>query len=747
MDAYERIDDYELIEGVALTEAQEDYVAEKIRAALDEFKPLRLNKRKTRTLFNKKYHLWPSQKKEGQAAHHEEPSASDTVALNSLVFLYALYTVLESDQSFGHLHNMLATEITTRDTGLGWSMYSCDEASTDFYARFNPGDIKRDALQIEDPQARIAFLESLLKNLEKYDFSPFERQEKKYMYDSTESLIQSLIQEAESTQASAVESVVSPVEAECAALPSEEPLEVPEVVLSSDWSDDSELCYNPNILGLEHFHDLDLEIYPGYATSDDENHYYFQVWLFFTFNTCYSYSPKSGMMIPNHSKIGKACGSIKKLYDDYVARLEKSQREWTFLYKADCLAYWLRKTLEHIEKAYDRFDFIDGRQYVKPDETPPFISTEFLRNGLVSSAFAAFDAHRKRLYGEAPDRFRSVVHYNFWPDTYEEDFEKYYGKVGLTSENRAKVYLNPNRDHFKEQIKSICDNFISDFEMNPDSYPYLSDNVKESTSKMLQNLFYDYMLRIDPHIPSEDERANTGLDWIMETMHIMRTQLVDQIGPARMRPYMKEEVRDAYEYFYLDCCLMVLSKMLSAFIEDNSELHRDNFCYLPDNVFDDSNVGWAEHQWMDDEPDEECSSGEDDPVQDSGPSPEKEEAVEGEQVETHLPFGCYATMKKRPLIIEYLHKHIGYKPGVDELIYIAVLYKKGYISLPTPKQIVAEFPKYEGKKSTISSALSTTKGSLMVNVSDEKKKLMEEIKDDFELELKHYLVPDENNAS
>lgn len=64
-----------------------------------------------------------------------------------------------------------------------------------------------------------------------------------------------------------------------------------------------------------------------------------------------------------------------------------------------------------------------------------------------------------------------------------------------------------------------------------------------------------------------------------------------------MRPSLSEESRNVFEYFYLDCCMLVLNKMLTDFIDDNSELHNDSCS--PDYYFDDSGIGECEWEMFD----------------------------------------------------------------------------------------------------------------------------------------------------
>lgn len=599
MDAYERIDEYEVLDGVALTEAQEESVAGGIRAALDEFKPLRLNTRQTRTLFNKKYHLWPVQVGMGYMIPREEPLKADKVELNSLVFLYALYTVVKEDQSYCHLRNMIVKEILSRNSNLRWIVEYGDEEHVDFFVYFNIADIRREAERMNSAADRLTFLESKLEKLNQYDFSSYVAKVKVKLFNNTESQLLTLIHEARADLETSLVATLQEngvIESSASDVVDEEHAED---ILVPDWSDDSLLFYNPSILGLAHFQDIDFELYANYASSDADNQEFFKTWLYFTFTSCYYYDSKSKTMVTEYSKIWAACSKIRRLFDDYVSRLENSEKEWPFLSKADSMSYWIRVTLAHIEEAYNRFDFIDSSQSTGKGEAPLIIGTAFLRNGLVSYAFSALISHRKVIHGDVCDRFNSVVFYNFWPDTYEEDFEKYYGQVGLTPENRAKVFLKANRDYYRGKIKETADEFISDFEKNSDAYSYLSERVMKSTAKMLQDFFYDYMLRLKSLYPTEEECVDTGLNWIIETMHIVKTQLVEQIGKSRIRPYMSEDTRDAYEYFYLDCCLSVLNKMLADFIEDSSELHNSAYNYSSDLYFDDSGVGECEWELYD----------------------------------------------------------------------------------------------------------------------------------------------------
>ncbi len=571
------------------------------------------------------------------------------------------------------------------------------------------------------------------------------------LYSSTESQLQALIQEAKAAHEAATVAVLNQDGVADASVSEDDGMQDEEVSIP-DWSDASDLFYNPNILGLAHFHDLDFEMYANYASSDEDNQEFFKIWLWYTFTNCYYYDPKTRYIVTEHSRIWTACSTIRKLFDDYVTRLENSSKEWTFLSKAERLTCWIRVTLDHIEEAFNRYEYIDTSKYVPKGVAPQIVDTQFLRNGLVSYVFGGLINHRKQIHGVVPDRFDSVVFYNFWPQTYDSDFKTYYGEVGLPDSIRVKVYRKANREYFKEQMKSKGEELVNDFELSPETYSYASDFTKGEVSKLLQDMFYNYIVRISPHLPDEDERASAGLNWIIETMHILKIQLTDQVGRARMKTSLPPESRDVFEYFYLDCCLGVLQKMLADFIEDNSELHDE--MYAPDYAFDDSSVGECEWEMYDGDEFELNEDGEIVPISDTPvEEPEGESAEEQVEVKdnskqkeqilaTNLHFGSRGTEKKRPFIVDYLRRHVGYKRGVGELMYIVALHEKDYILLPTPKEMEAEFPIYT-KPSTVSTQIGQG-GRLFNNRSDSKKKAIERIVDEFEKELQAYLLAKNN---
>lgn len=86
----------------------------------------------------------------------------------------------------------------------------------------------------------------------------------------------------------------------------------------------------------------------------------------------------------------------------------------------------------------------------------------------------------------------------------------------------------------------------------------------------------------------------------------------------------------------------------------------------------------------------------------------KKPAASKSNSKTPLQFSGKSTPRIQKKILNYLHKHVGYNPGVDELKYVAAAMDSGYLLRPAFRFFCQEFPAYEAKKSTYGACLGST---------------------------------------
>ena len=151
--AFEKVEDFDVPRGVKLSEHQEECIAAGINTILHDFSNIRSCKRKTRNLFKKRF-----QYDIIDVNRHEYVLDSD-IEYNSEIFLYALYSVVKEDGSYGYLHNAVSDELKRRNVGSSrYGLFYCREELIDFFVKFNIAEIREEAKNKSDLNERIVFL-------------------------------------------------------------------------------------------------------------------------------------------------------------------------------------------------------------------------------------------------------------------------------------------------------------------------------------------------------------------------------------------------------------------------------------------------------------------------------------------------------------------------------------------------------------------------------------------------------------
>lgn len=341
------------------------------------------------------------------------------------------------------------------------------------------------------------------------------------------------------------------------------------------------------------------------------------------------------------------------------------------------------------------------------------------------------------------------------------------------------------KKRFHREVNSVnSSNYVFDSDIEYSSEVFLFALY----SVLREDISYGYLFNaIADELCGRDKKWHSRLVYFCEdnigfyvkfNIHEIRDEAKAKEDPNERIQFLEEKLydfklldRSQYSEDELSSMVDPVGDQLSILLEEAKSARRyrpknkrkkDDVPSMADNLsgFDDSDIGFCERiiegelnaadyglriiteqvgNWENQQPARDNN--------DSGESIGNESLSHQQGLSSHLTFGSRATAKMRPFIVQYLHEHVGFKPGVDELIYFVALYKKKYISLPKPRDIIAEFPSYKKKKSTISSALSITKGSLMKNVSKEKELVMNDIGDAFDSEFQHYLIELNNSES
>ena len=244
------------------------------------------------------------------------------------------------------------------------------------------------------------------------------------------------------------------------------------------------------------------------------------------------------------------------------------------------ISNWIKTTFECLDTAYERHSVI---YYDNTDEygigKTCFIDTCVLKHSLAYYLFGVLLEHRDQCYDSLPPEYDKVISYNFWPDTFVEDYNRYQGQVGLTPENRAKVNMLANHRYFKKWLSKYCDLYIDRSRTKRANPNVLLNSLEDSVSSKIHELFYDYTQRaaIQNPMGNEDDRANAGLLWLFNTMYNVKVTLDNRYSHSRNICLIEpDNDRDIYDHFFLECCLRRIASMLSDFVEDNVLLHTDD---------------------------------------------------------------------------------------------------------------------------------------------------------------------------
>lgn len=111
-------------------------------------------------------------------------------------------------------------------------------------------------------------------------------------------------------------------------------------------------------------------------------------------------------------------------------------------------------------------------------------------------------------------------------------------------------------------------------------------------------------------------------------------------------------------------------------------------------------------------------------------------AVSKTDSENPLQFSGKTTPRIQKKILNFLHQYVGYKPGVDELVYVAAAMDTGYLLRPAFRYFVQEFPAYKGKDSTYGGCLGSTGILLSDNRSIKHKEAISAIVKELKSKLK-----------
>lgn len=577
-------EEFEVIPGASLNPDDEQCLIDTLHVALNMLDGMRSSKKKTLEYCNKNYHLPPG-KKCGPFSSDDfcfmipsEDSNEDGIlydfSLDGKLFLYALFSLVQKEKyRFGYLWNFLNDELYARRITT-WHFEPVSDNAVRFAAKYDYVDLAKYLREESDIpiKDRYLYITRILTDCKASAESEFTKEEMMKLVDPTLQRIELLRQEAESELRLSEEQ--KPASTALVEHPDQatDSKDVPLLPINEAMADDDdeveEELYNSELLGST------------YNKVGIDNRTAFLHWLESAFENDFCYDKSSGSMRCDFDKIAQSCNTLENLFHDYFSRLERSKRRWNYMFFIGHISNWIKTTFECLDTAYERHSVI---YYDNTDEygigKTCYIDTCVLKHSLAYYLFGVLLEHRDQCYDSLPPEYDKVISYNFWPDTFVEDYNRYQGQVGLTPENRAKVNMLANHRYFKKWLSKYCDLYIDRSRTKRANPNVLLNSLEDSVSSKIHELFYDYTQRaaIQNPMGNEDDRANAGLLWLFNTMYNVKVTLDNRYSHSRNICLIEpDNDRDIYDHFFLECCLRRIASMLSDFVEDNVLLHTDD---------------------------------------------------------------------------------------------------------------------------------------------------------------------------
>lgn len=688
--------DFDIPDGASLNEDERHMIADSLRQSFEDLQPLRLNKQATFAYCNERFHLPPEQKS-GPFSFADTFHArveDETLIIGEIehdlshdgkLFLYAMFSLSSKDKYYwGYLWNFLNDEICERRI-VKWHNNPVSDNAVEFAAKFDYEDLASYVRGKEDIpiKERYIYIKRVLTDCKAWGLKKFSEQEKRELIEPVVKRIELLVEEIHNELPYAEDGQHTNQSQPFPAQPGNHKESVQSIGLRDSHSFNTvnkELYYNPSILGTEHFSDFDFQLFPDYDHTDKDNYTFFLYWLEYVFVHSYFFDKEKKELRLEVAKKYDACKKIRALFDDFIERLNRSPREWTFLYKMDCIAYWVKRTFEALDTASKDYGLLISESYGDP-ENSDVISTSPLKNSLIYTTFNALLSKKEEICGAVPDKYWNVVFYNFWPDTFEEDQVRFGDHLGLPEEKRAELFFSPNVDFFRSRLRKKCEEFIHHKYSSPEEYITFRSKTKDQNSQMLGVLFYDYNVRIAKDEPLLSVRTNAGLRWIFDSMETVRDMLMDSYNNLRhLSPELLRNAEGDTEFFFIDCCLCLLFVMWKNFIEDNTLIYTKSIQQSHKNtaVTSTEKTGRSEPR-------------------------AETKATEGvtyilNQKDNVLVF--FAGVKQdsvKQVVTEHIINHVGIEPGESELVVFSALEFMNILKVPSYSSFKSMFPRYNNK--------------------------------------------------
>lgn len=624
---------------------------------------------------------------------------------------------------YGYIVNLLQDDIMQRGTlrrNLDWEI---SDGLIRFANEFDIEEIRDHIAKFSDIKKRIAYLQT-----KKADFQVCGYLTPKEMKDWGEEFLEkiSALIEVEEKKLALYPSGLEPTEqagsytkansqlpdTSAEAAPSDE-----YSYLLSEYATRTDIYYNPEIMGLGQITDVDRLLKSDFYIRQEPNNRSFLHILLRYFRE--SFTDTDGVK-KNEAIMLEAANMMDRLFEDYVDRITEVYEDTPHRY-IQLIANWVDNTIQLIDKAYLQADLYYTDKANDAHTGLPIggmFDTGFMRTYLYDLVYNKYVQGAGMFFGPIDKSFSKVIRYNFWGDNYDAYYKSLVNKLALPPEKRALVYQKANTEWLEG---TLSDRYSTYEEQKLNELPFGGPSTneyrpKDDIPKLFNMLFADYVGRvqaIDGHTRKADEAF---LSWIYVLQTLVNKQYNAKLTALEQSSHGQMDGIYACQDFYTYCCMPALFQILLNYLSDSEDIP----------VVDETTAD-AQDRKDDDlkEADKALNqaaaelSGAADTVPPHSQVEKKTGAKSSRPAYKTCRLSFYDSVSepKREIIYKYMHDHVGYKPGVDEYLYIKALIDKNYLKYPVFTSFAAEFPVYKDKNRNFSHYFGT-KGVLKEELSD-----------------------------
>lgn len=588
MKVLDNLENYNIPPQFRLTVEQEETLAKDLEQIVKDLIPIRGSKLKTRVYFNQ--HLrytsnvndylalpdTPPDKYEFGESYKPLPGE---YTWNSDLLQPALLDILKVDEyGFGYVVNLINRDIYERCNRKMPEPYTISDALTKFAQQFNVEDVREEAKKIESLPERILYLNKIYT-----DFQIFEglsNDEENWIAVPIGESLEALKKEAETElQIQEKHSIKAPSKKLIGSKESEaatitlQPHTDYNIPLSYEGIVLSDIYYSPEVMGTGQFSEIDLHLDWEFATRQKPNTKVFTQRLIELFQHAFLDNEDPTI---NVASIKDVEVLISKLFEDYTNRISSIHEDDNRAI-AKSIIDWVSNTIECIDKAYKKSPRLWLENEIDQNsgaQTPSSHSTMFLRQLLTEEVIWCLTHYGAMYYGSIDESLQHILPYNLWGEGYESQYAQLLGKVGLSKEDRAKVFLKANEEWMDGEIMSGFNLYDEEYQRElpfggQDDIDY---NPERELPQLFQKLFASYIQRIQNAGINAELSDRAFQSWIFSLVSRVHALLSAEKDDEVASAHYFEGIANTCLYYFVDCCFCPLVEMFKNYYSDSEEI-------------------------------------------------------------------------------------------------------------------------------------------------------------------------------